>query len=249
MRQGTILEVGRELVIDRAYDELTQTVGVQRGVYGTTAVAHAQDEQVIMSPPYSRQSVFEAVADNIVILYPKLYTVRAENLVSVTTGVAAIGDDLAVDVLSVWSGDYANRPNIHAHIVDYHPAAGGRAVIANVPGGSIWVRYTRRMGKADSVDDTLDDLGVDERWATVLMVGAAADLYAGKDLAPSHTEWVQQVLQAENIEVGTRASLSVGMAQYRGLLIDQFAAEMDAEYTVEVELADPFMEDTRVGLG
>ena len=235
LRVGSILEANTELMIVRAFDETTQVITVFRGVYGTVPQVHAVDAPVIMNPPYSRQSMLEQIADNIMQLYPKLYTVTAENLVEVTAGVAGIGDDLAVEVVSIWNGDFERSRNVDGHIVDYHPAVGGRALLANVPMGNLWVRYRRRMGNVTSEDQKLEEIGMDARWVGIVMVGAAADLFAGRDLPASQVEWVGAVLQAENIEVGTRASLSVGMARYRQLLLERAQAEMNAEYKIKVE--------------
>ena len=235
LRVGSILEADTELMIVRAFDETTQVITVYRGIYGTTPQDHVLDAPVIMNPPYSRQSMLEQVADNIMQLYPKLYTVTAENLVEVTGSVAGIGDDLAVEVVSVWQGDFSRSRDVTAKIVDYHPAVGGRALLSNVALGNLWVRYRRRMGNVTSESQTLESVGMDARWVGIVMVGAAADLFAGRDLPASQVEWVSAVLQAENIEVGTRATLSVGLARYRQLLLDRAQAEMQAEYKIVVE--------------
>ena len=232
---GSTRDPATELMIVRAFDETTQVITVYRGIYGTTPQDHVLDAPVIMNPPYSRQSMLEQVADNIMQLYPKLYTVTAENLVEVTGSVAGIGDDLAVEVVSVWQGDFSRSRDVTAKIVDYHPAVGGRALLSNVALGNLWVRYRRRMGNVTSESQTLESVGMDARWVGIVMVGAAADLFARRDLPASQVEWVGAVLQAENIEVGTRASLSVGLARYRQLLLERAQAEMQAEYKITVE--------------
>jgi hypothetical protein len=241
VRQGSIIESGKELAIIRQYDEDTNTVFVQRGEYRTPVEAHATGDPVILSPPYARFSAFQAIGDNIITLSPKLYTVSAQNLVEVTGGISGVGDDLAVSVESVWRGDFSRGPDVTATIVDYHPAVGGRALMCNVPMGNLWVRYRRRMALPVDETDTLVSLGVDDAWINIVIIGAAADLFAGRDLPASQVEWVSQVLQAENIEVGTRSSLANGLARYRELLITRAQVEMDAEYEISVEQQDPFM--------
>ena len=54
-------------------------------------------------------------------------------------------------------------------------------------------------------------------------------------------------LEAENIRVGQRLSLSAGLAQYRDLLIDRFSKEMSAEdaQNVQVQFTDPFSQAVR----
>jgi len=241
LRTGSIIELDKELMRVLDYAPALRDATVERGVYGTPVTAHAAGRYVVLSPSYPRQSVFEAVADNIITLYPKLFTISAENLVSISGNVAGVPDDLAVEVVSVWRDGYTSTQDIDARIVEYHPAVGGRAVITNVNTGQVWLRYRRRMGKVTSEADTLEGLGVDERWVNIVMAGVGADLFAGRDLPASHVEWVGGVLQAENIPVGTRQSLSVGLVRYRELLLDRATKEMKGEDAnkIKVHMSDP----------
>jgi len=91
-----------------------------------------------------------------------------------------------------------------------------------------------------SPTDTLDSLGVDPRWVIAVMAGAAADLLVGRDLPAARTEWVKSVLEAENIRVGTRMSLSGGLRQYRNGLVEDYAAEMSAEYKPKMHMRSPW---------
>ncbi len=95
------------------------------------------------------------------------------------------------------------------------------------------------MAKATSEDDTLTDLGLDERWVNIVMTGAAADLMTGKDIPASRTEWVKSVLEAENIRVGTRMSIAGGLRQYRNMLLDDASKEMKAEYGPKIRMRNP----------
>jgi hypothetical protein len=117
---------------------------------------------------------------------------------------------------------------------------GGRSLITNSDTGSVWLRYRKRMGKATSEADLLSELGVDERWATIVLVGAAADLIVGRDVPAAQTEWIKSVLEAENIRVGTRMSIAGGLRQYRGMLINEAMKEMKAEYRPKVSMRNTF---------
>ena len=239
LRQGSLIEIDQEIVRVESYDQVAGAVTVERGEYRTLATAHATPKLMLMNPSFPRSTVFEAVADNIIQLYPKLYTAASENLVPVNGNVASI-EDGAVEVIEVWQGDFSSTVDVKARIVDFHPAVGGRAIILNRSIGTFWARYKRRMGKATAETDLLEDLGVDERWVNIVMAGAAADLMAGRDVEASHTEWVKSVLEAENIRVGTRMSIGAGLRQYRGMLLGDAAQEMDAEYEYTVQMNDPF---------
>ena len=229
IRLGILIQVGSELMLAVGYDATPQTVTVLRGRANTEPTAHVVDDEVKLSPPYPRQSVFEAVADNIIGLSPRLFQVRTEQLTPTASGVYGIADNLALSIIDPAGGQ----------IVDYHPSAGGRAMIFTGGLGSIWVRYRTRCGEPASESDELVELGVEERWANIVMIGAAADLLVGRDIPATHTEWVGKVLKAENIRVGTRQSIAVGLAQYRQLLIDRFQKEQGNEYQPKVRMLSP----------
>ena len=235
LRQGSLVELEQELVRVTAYDATANTITVTRGEYRTAQVAHTAPLLLTLNPPFPRATVFEAVADNIIQLYPKLYTVESANLVPVNGTVASI-ESGAVEVVEVWQGDFASTIDVKARIVDYHPAVGGRAVILAQDIGTFWIRYKRRFVKATAETDELADLGVDERWVNIVMAGSAADLMAGRDIEASHTEWIKSVLEAETIRVGTRMSIGAGLRQYRGMLLSDAAQEMDAEYDITVDM-------------
>jgi hypothetical protein len=230
MAAGVVLEIGSELIQVVTYDDATSTATVNRGVMGTTNVAHNDDDPVLLAPPYPRLSVFQSVADNIITLYPRLYTVTTGSVTEVAAGLSAIDDPLAVEVVEAWPDGFHNDIDIDARIVDYHPATGGRTLITNVSAGQVWVRYRRRFGDAQSETDTLASLGMEERWVNIVMAGAAADVFAGQDLSASHTEWVGAALQAENIPVGTRSQLSRTLVAYKEHLLLAAQKEMRAEY-------------------
>lgn len=237
LRQGSILELDQELMRVVSYDAVSGSVGVVRGEYGTVPVSHSQPLLMNLNPPYTRAAVFEAVADNIITLYPSLFTTAQTFVPDVSGGVYPINDDLAVEVLSAWGEGWSGTTDVHTEVVDFHQLAGGRAFITNHPNmGALWFRYRRRMAKATSEADTLQDLGMDERWVNVVMVGAAADILVGRDIPAARTEWVESVLESANIRVGTRMSIAGGLRQYHTMLLDAFSKEMRAEYRPKVRM-------------
>ncbi len=235
LRQGSILELGQELTRVVSYDEPRSIVTVTRGEYGTVPEGHQVPFLMNLNPPYTRAAVFEAVADNIIQLYPQLFTIKHEYVAAVSNGVYPLSDDLAVEVLST-TEDFESTFDLGGRIVDFHPIAGGRALVTKSSPGALWLRYRRRMGVPTSESDRLEDLGVDPRWAQIVVVGAAADLLVGRDVPQARTEWVQAVLEAENIRVGSRMSIAGGLRQYRNMLIQDAQAEMKAEYRPRVNI-------------
>lgn len=237
MRQGSLLEIDQELIRVVDWNSETLTVLVERGEYGTPAGTYTLPILASLNPPYPRVAVFEAVSDNIMTLYPRLFTVRTLNLAPSGYKVYALPDESAVAVQRIWADEYMDESmELHGEIVDYHPEAGGRALLTNYPIGTVWLKYTRRMLKATSEDDTLEDIGMDERWVNIVMAGAAADLLAGRDITAVHAEWLKNTLEAENIRVGTRTSIAGALRQYRNMLLEDAAKEMRAEYRRRVRM-------------
>jgi hypothetical protein len=190
-----------------------------------------------LNPPYARSVVFDAVADNIITLYPSLYTAKEEYITRVAPGVFPMYDELAVELLTAWGDSWTSDTDIQGEIVDFHQLTGGRTLLLNhASAGSMWVRYRRRMGKAASETDLLSDLGVDERWVNIVMAGAAADLFMGRDIPAAQTEWVKSVLEAESIPVGTRTSIAGTLRRYRTALLKDAMKEMSAEYRPKIRM-------------
>ncbi len=237
MAAGVVIEIDLELIRVLTYDSVTTTATlVEREVMGTVKASHADNTTVILSSSFSRLSVFQAVADNIITLYPRLYTVTTGAVVPISNGIAALDDALAVEVVECWEDGLSSATDYDARIVDYHAAVGGRALITNLAGGQVWVRYRRRFGDAADETVTLVSLGMEERWVNIVMVGAAADMFAGRDLPASETRWVGAVFEAATIPVGTRSQLARQLLQYKEHLIKQAQKEMRAEYKAKTHM-------------
>lgn len=240
LRVGALIEANQELMRVTDYVSTTRVATMVRGVRGTTKAAHADELFMVLTPAYPRLSVFEAVRDNIISLSPQLYTTDVDNLVMVGANVAPIDDELAISIISIWADNLADTVDWHGQIVDYHPLTAGRAVITNVPMGSIWIRYRKRMGVALTEADTLETLGVESVWEVAVMLGVAADLLVGRDVPQTQAEYIGSILQAENIRPGTRTSIAGALSQYRDILIKRFSREMNNEYRKKARMRDPF---------
>ena len=127
LRQGSILEIEQELIRVTSWVSGTLTATVERGIYGTVAVAHTVPNRVTLNPPYTRASVWESVNDNIRTLYPRLFTVVDEYVSSFEFGVFPVGDALAIEVMEIWSEHYPAELEWQGRIVNSHPSVGGRA--------------------------------------------------------------------------------------------------------------------------
>jgi hypothetical protein len=82
MEAGSIIEIGRELLLCKELDTVNDKVTVVRGVRGTTAAAHSEGAIVKIAPPFPRQVVYDAVVDQINNLFPTLFAVETQSVQS-----------------------------------------------------------------------------------------------------------------------------------------------------------------------
>ena len=82
---GGLIEIGQELMLVTNANTSTRTLTVARGFKGTTAASHSDNATMTLNPTFPRKSVFDAVADNIVRLYPSLYNVTTTSVTSGST--------------------------------------------------------------------------------------------------------------------------------------------------------------------
>ena len=82
---GALIEIGQEIMLVTAANTSTRTLTISRGYAGTTAAAHSDKDNIFVNPTFPRKTVFDAVGDNIVRLYPSLYNVTTTNVTSAST--------------------------------------------------------------------------------------------------------------------------------------------------------------------
>jgi len=249
LRQGSIIEIGSELMRLVSWNDQTKVATVDRAVEGTAIASHDDNARVKLAPPYPRHSVFEAVRDNIVGLYPKLWTTTVEVISSVGPGVFPVTDPLIVEMIEA-NPEYGRNGwmrDFDGSISEYKLEAGGRAFVTTTwQAGTIVGRFRKRFGVATSEEDTYAELGLEAVWEPVVVVGAAADILSGREIPATHADWVGQSMEAESVPVSSRLSIAVRMQQYRQFLIDRFSTEMKGEDSnkVRVTMNNPF---SRVG--
>ena len=88
---GTIIEIGKELMICTDLNAVTNTITVTRGARGTTKTGHTAGALIKIAPPFPRKVVFDAVKDQINNLFPTLFAVETQSVTS-ATGYVLLGD-------------------------------------------------------------------------------------------------------------------------------------------------------------
>lgn len=225
---GARIEVGRELmlVVDRDPGSLT----VRRGVAGTEAASHDEGDELIVSPTYTRQGVFDAVADNVVALYPRLWRARAQSLTVSQPWTRAPADcETAARFTMTARGSSAT---VDARIIKRLPdSPTGRAVVVPVAAGaSGWLEYRARFPRPESEGDLLEDLGLEAEWERIVLVGAAAQVIgSGPEVGPLTQRFITESLGAEAAPIGSAGQLANRMLAVQGEWLDRASRQLHNE--------------------
>jgi hypothetical protein len=235
---GVLAEIGTEQVRITAVDATTDTITVTRAVNGTEAAAIADGAELRLAPAFPRKTVFDAVCDNIVDLYPDLFVTGTQ---TITSGTGAV--EVSADIVSIRSARrlQGGRP-VPAHVEllqDYPPSSTGQAVTfyGVTPGVSVYITYEGRIPRPSAGTDVAGDLGVDETWERIIVVGAAAQVLAGRELDTVSTEYLTEQLSAEGFPTGSATRIRDGLLRFHGFLLDRARRNQRADRTVPVVMS------------
>ena len=233
---GTIIDVvsvdtGGELMLIEATDDPPTSLTVRRQMFGTSGVAHIATDLIYLAPGFSRQKVYDAVADAIESLFPRLWTTAVEETFISASPVelpAACEEILEVRFLTnnhwVMIGGWEL-------LTDYPLTSTEKAIqFFAVDSGSIQVKY-RAAPTRPSTDETEllgDDLSVLDSWIKVITVGAAAQMVSGEDVSQATIDFITEALAAEGFPVGAGATLRNSLLQFQDFLIRPLADALEA---------------------
>ena len=82
LEPGAVVEVNRELMLVTALNTSAEQLTVKRAFRGTTLAAHAVDDVMRVNPVFPRNTVFDAVCDQIKNLYPTLFATETKTITS-----------------------------------------------------------------------------------------------------------------------------------------------------------------------
>jgi hypothetical protein len=215
-----VLEIGSELVLNKSTAGSSCTLQ-ERGYLNTTAAAHADGTKVLISPKFTRQSVFNALKSVIGLLFPYGLYVRATDdaqtftsreFLALPTGgldvlsilVRVNSEDELWRRLSQARGDWVMYPEFTPP--KYHLRAGGSQ------GNTVKVVYKKDFDLAslDSEADDLDTIGVSSTLQPYLPMAAAGHLLRGKDVPRAVAQEIRNLLATQGVQVG--AALNIGEA-------------------------------------
>jgi len=82
LEPGAVVEVNRELMLVTALNTSAEQLTVKRAFRGTTLAAHSVDDVLRVNPVFPRNTVFDAVCDQIKNLYPTLFATETKSITS-----------------------------------------------------------------------------------------------------------------------------------------------------------------------
>ena len=237
---GALVEVDQELMLVTAANTSTRTLTVSRGYAGTTAATHADNTNVFINPTFPRKSVFDAVADNIVRLYPSLYNVTTTNVTSGSTyaEVPASTVEILTSYVQNASGEQYTSAGIEL-LRDFPPSTTNTAVqFYNTSNGkTVHLVIKRKFVRptSETVDLATDCLISDE-YEQIVMVGAVADIVGATDIDASTQEFITEKLAAESYPIGSGERLRNALLRLRSLLIDEARGNLRSLYPAPVSI-------------
>jgi hypothetical protein len=227
---GTIVEFDRELVQIGAYDEslsTDQATSCLRGVGNTTAATHLIDAPGIVWPKFPRQNVYDAICDEVELLWPDLSKVSETasmtfSSTSYTEVAATVMKPMYAWARPSGTDDWAEYD---VRFYDHFPASStGKAVsldgLADSVAGYLVYRGKFTRPSAESTD-LVATCGLEDEWERIVLLGAVAYLIAGKDLSPMQSQFLSEQLANQNFQVGSGARIWSALRSFRQDLLDK----------------------------
>jgi hypothetical protein len=244
---GTVVEIGLEQMLVTSF--AAGTAVVRRGHAGTTAVAHTSGELVVFAPRFSRQSAFDAVADEVVSLHPRLWG-RSIETFNQSGGAPEDVDYTAIDVAAVsWlNQDYFQTGT--GQIISGWPSSNtGRAlIVSGVPSGyDAIVTLKHEIPRPTALTDDLTGTGfrLVGQWAAIVILGAAARMAGYIDTTRLTVDWAANAEQTALAPAGTATALHRRLSQMKEEHLRSAERRQQAEYPAVVSYNDPFNPLTR----
>ena len=237
---GALVEVDQELMLVTAANTSTRTLTVSRGYAGTAKDTHLDETNIFINPTFPRKSVFDAVSDNIVRLYPSLYNVTTTNVVANTTyqEVPASTVEVLTSYVQNATGNQYTSAGIEL-LRDFPPSSTNTAVqFFNTSNGKTVHLVVKRkfVRPTDETSDIETVCLVSPEYEQIVMVGAVADIVGATDIDASTQEFITEKLAAESYPVGSGERLRNALLRLRSLLIDEARGNLRSLYPAPVSI-------------
>ena len=237
---GAIIEINQELMLVTNIVSSTRTLTVSRAYSGTTAASHGDKTNIFINPTFPRKSVFDAVSDNIVRLYPSLYNVTTTNVVANTTyqEVPASTVEVLTSYVQNATGNQYTSAGIEL-LRDFPPSSTNTAVqFFNTSNGKTVHLVVKRkfVRPTDETSDLETVCLIPAEYEQIVMVGAVADIMGATDIDASTQEFITEKLAADSYPVGSGERLRNALLRLRSLLIDEARGNLRSLYPAPVSI-------------
>jgi len=237
---GGLIEIDQELMLVTNANNSTRTLTVARGFKGTTAASHSDNATITLNPTFPRKTVFDAVSDNIVRLYPSLYNVTTTSVTSASTYVEVPAS--TVEILTSYvqnsSGELYTSAGTEL-LRDFPPSSTNTAVqfYNTSTGKTVYLVVKRKFVRPTAeTDDLATDCLIADEYEQIVMVGAVADVVGATDIDATTQEFITERLAAENYPVGSGERLRNALLRLRSLLIDEARGNLRSLYPAPVSI-------------
>jgi hypothetical protein len=233
---GTLIEVvsvdtgGELMLIQAATGDPATSLTVVRQMYGTAGVAHSEFDFIYLAPGFPRSKVYDAVADAIESLFPRLWTTAVEETFISSSPVELPAECEEIIEVRFLSGNHWVKIEGWDLLTDYPLTSTEKAIqFTAANSGSIQVKYRAApIRPSDDETETLDDLLVLDRWIKIITVGAAAQMVSGEDVSQATIDFITEALAAEGFPVGAGATLRNSLLQFQDFLIRPLENALEA---------------------
>ena len=237
---GALIEIDQEIMLVTAANTSTRTLTVSRGYAGTDAASHTDGANLFINPTFPRKSVFDAVSDNIVRLYPALYNVTTTNVTSGSTfaEVPATTVEILTSYVQNASGEQYTSAGIEL-LKNFPPSSTNTAVqFYNTSSGKTVNLVVKRkfVRPTAETDDLATACLLEDEYEQIVMVGAVADIMGATDVDASTQEFITEKLAAESYPVGSGERLRNAILRLRSLLIDEARGNLRSLYPAPVSI-------------
>lgn len=224
---GSLLEIDSEQILVSEVDEESNTFTTSaRGLNGTVASDHTAGTEIRINPLWPRRTIFDAVSDAIVGLYPDLYGTDDDEFTLSASTYTELPIE-AVGVLSCWvrrtgsTASFEEAP--FSFLYPFPPSSTKRAISTPIfYGTEAYVTYQTKFTRPTELDESelLSDLGIsDESWVQLIVVSAVSYLINTRDIDDITEEFIDAQLRAQ--QPGQASSIRDRLIGYESFLRDR----------------------------
>ena len=242
LEPGAVVEVNRELMLVTALSTTAQQLTVERAFRSTTLAAHTTKDVMRLNPVFPRNTVFNAVVDQISNLYPTLYATETKSISSKTGYIILDGtnDNHFIAPIKAISQNTDFSSGADETGIVYQGVAVEMVDLPNPftytdpNGASQTVTYTKGPNKVNAIQ--VYNVSSGHTVHVIIMAGVAAQLISGRDIPSATVENVTQSMQSQGFPVNSASTIRNSLLQYQRVLLEQARKDLRARFPEPVTI-------------